>query len=115
MRICLVMLLLVAACNGDPTSPALCADAIDLFRTEAFYVERTEAETTIEGRLVKNCPPPSPNGRDHCYFVGDLPVYAGDRAAVLDRYVGSQVVVRGKRVTLLGTPEFWPAAICRRP
>jgi hypothetical protein len=104
------LLLLGSGCGSIPS----CVESMDIFRAETFYAERAEPEVTRTGRLSKNCPPPSPNGRDHCYFVDGLPVYSGNRSEVLDRYVGAQVTLRGKRVTIMDAAEFWPATICRQ-
>jgi hypothetical protein len=110
----LIAILVWVSCSDTPTSPHDCSDAADVFRTEAFYVERAEFEEVFEGRLTKNCAPPTPSGRDHCFYIGQVPVYSGSHDQVLNRYVGDVVRIRGKLVTVLGKEEIWPAALCRQ-
>ena len=107
----------LASCSGSPTTPLEngCRDATIVFAGEQFYQERTEFPTAVRGRLRKACPAPTPGGRDHCYFLDATPVYSGGREQVLDRFVGVDVVIVGKRVQLPPfEPEIWPGAICRQ-
>lgn len=105
------------SCWEGPTTPlnTTCGDETIVLATEQVYRERTEPPTAMSGRLRKACPAPTPGGRDHCYFLDSTPVYSGGREEVLDRFVGADVVMIGKRVHLPPfEPEIWPGAICRQ-
>lgn len=113
----LLLALLLASCSGTPTAPPDdCSGSVTIYANADFYRERPEAEAVFRGRLTKNCPAPTPGGRDHCYFLGDLPLYTSGKATepALEPFVGADVAVRGKRVLILTQSEIWPASICRR-
>ena len=69
------------------------------------------------GTIRKPCPPPSPGGRDLCYALDSVPLYAESPAAraVIDPLVGSPVSVLGKLVDVGFGPEIWPGSVtaCR--
>lgn len=113
-----IALPLFVSCSGSPTAPPFppsgCVRTAVVYSGQSFYTDRPELETEFSGRLIKKCDPPTPNGRNHCFFLGDLPVSTGGRSDTLDEFVGSAITIRGKQVDIEYGPEIWPAAVCQR-
>ena len=114
----IVLFVLVANCSGrrDPTEPLRCHTST-VFAAEAFYTERPEAETEFSGRLERRDVLPTPNGRDHQYFLNGTAVYSGGTSTepIFQTAAGSSVIIRGKVVDVGYGPEIWSATItsCR--
>ena len=113
----LLTIFLGACGEALPTEPRIqsqCSQLQTVFRGSAFYDEKTETEREFEGTLVKKCPEPTPNGRDHCYFLEGTPVYSGgnETAKRLEPFIGKRVKISGKLLDLGFGLEIWPGAIC---
>src|SRR5688572_15570097 len=108
----LTALLLLIGCNGSPTAPPTCRTVL-IFEQEAFYTARTEHEQEFRGSLEFRDVLPTPNGRDHRYFVAGIPVYSGGSttAALFANTAGGDVTIRGKLVDVGYGPEIWAATL----
>jgi hypothetical protein len=80
----------------------------ELFKTEDWYREAPEKETTFSGLVTKEDQPEVTVNRQLAYRIGGKPVYVGGVSGLLEAYVGKTVQVTGKEVKLLGVPEIWP-------
>lgn len=105
-----LVLVLLASCGGSTTEPQ-CRDQTVVLANNADYNARSEALTQAPGALTKNC---GTNGR-YCYYLSGAPVYTFGDSAVLDGFVGQQVLIVGKIVfpNSTGPGELWPGTICR--
>jgi len=114
----IVLSVVAGACDGhrSPTEPLRCGTAT-VFASEAWYQERAEAETEVSGRLERRDVLPSPNGRDHRYFLNGTAVYSGGASTepIFNRASGWSVIIRGKVADVGYGPEIWSATItsCR--
>lgn len=113
--------MVLAGCGGSPTEPQTVAtqrcSTTAIFAQEPFYADRGEPEQEFRGTLVFRDRPATPNGRDHRYFLQDVPVYSGGFTTepTLKSAAGTTVTIRGKLVNVLDGPEIWPATLtsCR--
>lgn len=112
----LIALFLLTGCAGSPTAPPTCRTVL-IFGQESFYIARTEHEQEFRGSLEFRNVLPTPNGRDHRYFVAGIPVYSGGSTTeeVLANTVGTEVAIHGKLVDVGYGPEIWAATLssCR--
>jgi hypothetical protein len=112
----LTALLLLIDCAGSPTAPPTCRTVL-IFGQESFYTARTEHEQDFRGSLEFRNVLPTPNGRDHRYFVADVPVYSGGSIAeaLFAETAGNDVTIHGKLVDVGYGPEIWAATLssCR--
>jgi hypothetical protein len=109
-------LLLLIGCGGSsPTAPAPLQQCRTLmvFGEEASYVARTEAEQEFRGTLEFRNLPATPNGRDHRYFLTNMPVYSGGSFTepLFANAAGSDITIRGKLVDVGFGPEIWAATL----
>lgn len=99
----------------DPTQPHCTSAAV--FEHQTFYVERPEPEREFRGVLELRNVLATPNGRDHRFFLGDVPVYSGGTQTqrTLDGASGASTIIRGKLVRFTHGLEIWPASVtvCR--
>ncbi len=113
-----VLCLFLGACSGhhNPTEPLHCTTST-VFGGDASYLERTEAERELSGRLEFRDVAPTPNGRDYHYFLNNTPVYSGGPATepIFKAAAGSSVIIQGKLVDVGFGPEIWAAKLtsCR--
>ena len=109
-------LLLLIGCAGSPTAPPTCRTVL-IFGQEDFYTARTETEQDFRGSLEFRNVLPTPNGRDHRYFMAGTPVYSGGATteARFADIAGTDVTIRGKLVDVGYGPEIWAATMssCR--
>lgn len=115
----LTTLLLLIGCNESPTAPLAAQPCrpVQIFGQESFYVARTEPEQEFRGSLEFRNVPSTPNGRDHRYFLTNVPVYSGGSAteAQFADTVGDDVTIRGKLVDVGFGAEIWAGTLsaCR--
>jgi hypothetical protein len=109
--ISLGLLFVLAACDERTTTPTTveCVNTTYVRANEPEYEARTEPATDYRGHLRKNCPA----GGTYCYYLDTTPLNAGDTASVLEQFVGTEVIIIGKRVNATSGVELWPAAICK--
>jgi len=112
----LALLLLFIGCTGSsPTAPAPLQQCrtLQVFGEEAYYIARTESEQEFRGALEFRNVPATPNGRDHRYFLTNIPVYSGGfhTEPVFANAAGGDVTIRGKLVDVGFGPEIWAATL----
>lgn len=100
------------ACNSGPTVPQPCVTT-EIFAGEQFYAERTEPEQDFRGTLVFRDVASTPSGRDHRYFLNDMPVYSGGLATepIFKATAGTAITARGKLVNFTHGQEIWLASL----
>ncbi|HEU4886385.1 MAG TPA: hypothetical protein VFV49_00755 [Thermoanaerobaculia bacterium] len=90
---------------------------MQIFEQEAFYTARPEPEQEFRGNLEFRNVPPTPNGRDHRYFMTGTPVYSGGSTteALFANTASNDVIIRGKLVDIGYGSEIWAATLssCR--
>ncbi|HEV3484188.1 MAG TPA: hypothetical protein VG106_02195 [Vicinamibacterales bacterium] len=104
----LMFVALLIGCAGRPA-----CSTTEVFGAEAFYLERAEPEQDFRGTLVFRDVPSTPAGRDHRFFLGDLPVYSGGFTTepAFRNAAGATVTIRGKLVNFSHGPEIWAARL----
>src|SRR5688572_12105911 len=82
--------------DGDDGVTYCPAGETVILGAEEFYTDAPEPEADLPGPLEEFCEPLSPGGRNHCFWLRDVPVYSGAAAAAerLRPYVGFDVVIR---------------------
>ena len=112
----LALLAFSASTCGTPTVRATCA-AKNVFAEEPFYASRAEPEQIVAGTLEWRNTPATPNGRDHRYFIDNVPVYSGGATTepLFKEAAGATVEIRGKVVDAGFGPDIWVATLtaCR--
>jgi hypothetical protein len=108
------MTFVVSAC-GSPTAPESC-HSVTVFASEPFYLASAEPEQSFSGQLEWRNTLPTPNGRDHQFFLNGTPVYSGGATEPkFQAAIGAHVTIQGKVLNLGYGPEIWPATltVCR--
>ncbi len=109
-------LLAAALCSLAAEPPA----AKELFAKEKWYKDTEKAEQTFEGVLRKIEGPMATSGRWNPVRLviskkDTREVYLGGKTDILDAYLGSQVIIVGKPMEVLGHNEIWPARVWAAP
>jgi hypothetical protein len=110
------VLLAAALCSLAAEPPA----AKEVFAKEKWYKDTGKAEQTFEGVLHKVESPMATSGRWNPVRLAiskkdTREVYLGGKTDILDAYLGSQVIIVGKPMEVLGHNEIWPARVRATP
>jgi hypothetical protein len=83
----------------------------DIFESQGFYAERSEAEQTWTGVLARRQAGSTPAGRDYEFWLQTTPIYSGTKGDAFMPCLNQPVEIRGKLVDVGYGPEIWPATI----
>lgn len=101
----------VRCSHENVTAPSVitCSNTTYILQGDPAYVAQPYTEQGYRGMLKKTCSAIA----DPCYVLDSTPIHGGGNAALLEPFVGTQILLTGKKVNLSVGQEYWPLAVCK--